>query len=347
MNKSIVVCYDGTSNEYGRNNTNVVKTFEAIVRDESQVAFYDPGVGTLSIFGRTIGRKVGVLLGLAFGYGIRQNIEDGYEYLLNKYQEGDSLYLFGFSRGAYTARALAGMIHEFGILHKDYRNLIPYVSKRYFKKKEKKDQEVIRRFKGTFSQDCVPYFIGIWDTVGALGKNLSKKFHNKTLNTGIKYGYHAIAIDEKRRTYRVNLWDKKDDEDDQVIEQVGFAGAHSDVGGGCQNNESDLSDIAFVWMMDKASECGLKLKKDWKECVSQNATGKMHNSWKWLYIIYGWPSKRKIREDIKIHQSVGDRIKKLGKYRPPSLNGKTEDRIIVTTDSYKCEAQGDSSGVVI
>lgn len=93
MSKNIVVCFDGTNNEYGTHNTNVVKTFEAIIRDDNQIAFYDPGVGTLSFFGRVLGRKIGILLGLAFGYGIRQNVEDGYEYLMNRYQKEDKIYI--------------------------------------------------------------------------------------------------------------------------------------------------------------------------------------------------------------------------------------------------------------
>lgn len=347
MSKNIVVCFDGTSKEYCKDNTNVVKTMEAIEIDDSQVAFYDPGVGTFSIFGRTIGRKVGILLGLAFGYGIRQNIEEGYEYLMNTYEPGDKVYLFGFSRGAYTARALAGMIQQFGILQKYNTNLIPYVSKMYFKKDKdtlmsrviktlfrkdvKKDPKLIEDFKALFSQPCTPYFIGVWDTVGALGRNLSKRFHDNMLNADIKYGYHAVSIDEKRKAYRLNLWDKKKEEDDQIIEQVAFAGAHSDVGGGCENKEHELSDIALIWMMDKASGCDLRLKKDWLTRLNPNVKGKMHDFWRLSWIIYGWPTTRKIRDDVKIHQSVTDRMKKIDTYRPRLPEGYTT----VSTDNYK------------
>ena len=113
MAKNIIICYDGTGNEYGKNNTNVVKTFESIVRDEEQIAFYDPGVGTFSYLGRNLGKKVGIVLGQAFGAGLQENIEDGYEYLMNRFESGDKVFIFGFSRGAFTARALAGMIYRF------------------------------------------------------------------------------------------------------------------------------------------------------------------------------------------------------------------------------------------
>jgi uncharacterized protein (DUF2235 family) len=88
MSKNIVICYDGTGNEYGEHNTNVVRTFEAIVRDENQIGFYDPGVGTLSYIGRSLGRKIGTLMGKAFGYGFIQNIEDGYEYVMENFGLG-------------------------------------------------------------------------------------------------------------------------------------------------------------------------------------------------------------------------------------------------------------------
>ena len=222
MSKNIVVCYDGTNAEYGKHNTNVVRTFKAIVKDDGQAAFYDPGVGTFSFFGRGFGRLVGIGLGMVFGYGIRQNIEDGYEYLMNTFEPKDKVFIFGFSRGAYTARALAGMIHQLGILQRGSKNLIPYVSKMYFKKDKKKDFKIIEGFKKTFSNVCKPHFIGLWDTVGALGPNLSKKFPDLKLNPDIKYGFQAISIDEKRKPYKKVLWDGTDRFGDTVASGVYF-----------------------------------------------------------------------------------------------------------------------------
>jgi uncharacterized protein (DUF2235 family) len=290
MGKNIVICCDGTNAEYREDNTNVVKTFEALEKDAGQVAFYDPGVGTFSIFGRTVGKWIGTLLGMGFGYGIRTNIEDAYEYLMNTYEPEDRVFIFGFSRGAYTARALAGMICRFGILHANRKNLIPYVTKMNFKglKVLKKKEKVITGFSDSFCNKCIPHFIGVWDTVGALGPNLSKKFHNDVLNKNIRYGYHALSVDERRWTYKARCWDENDyDPEQQTIEQVWFPGGHSDVGGGCRNDERELSDIAFAWMMDKAGAQGLRLKPDWQAELRQNAGGKMHNGWTvWLmYII--------------------------------------------------------------
>ncbi len=354
MGKNIVVCFDGTSNEYDKNNTNVVRTFEAIERDDAQVAFYDPGVGTFSFLGRRLGRRFGIVMGLLFGYGIRQNIEDGYRYLMNTFEPDDSVYLFGFSRGAYTARALAGMIHQLGILRKGSENLIPYVSKLYFrgdgskvlwkapwrflKKILKKGQNrapeevdpVAAGFKKTFSNACEPHFMGVWDTVGALGPMLSKRFPNRKLNRKIKNAFQAVAIDERRWAFRVLPFDVSDKPDDcQVVEQVWFVGAHSNVGGGCAKRERALSDIAFAWMMDKASECCLRLKDDWQSQLGQYALGQSHYSWRY-WIMYLWPIRRRMPQGARVHRSVIDRMEGKDNYSPAL----PKDHSVVVTDSY-------------
>ncbi|HEX74098.1 MAG TPA: DUF2235 domain-containing protein [Dehalococcoidia bacterium] len=331
MSKNIVVCYDGTNAEYRKHNTNVVRTFEAIVRDDGQAAFYDPGVGTFSFFGRRFGRLVGIGLGMVFGYGIRQNIEDGYEYLMNTFEPKDKVFIFGFSRGAYTARALSGMIHQFGILQRGSKNLIPYVSKMYFKKDKNKDFKIIEGFKKTFSNVCKPHFIGLWDTVGALGPNLSKKFPDLKLNPDIKYGFQAISIDEKRKPYKIVLWDESSKAGNQVIEQVWFAGAHSEVGGGCSKDECSLPDLPFAWMMDKAIEGGLKLKDGWQNNSSRYAGVDMHDSCTFFpWVIFGSRKKREIPDGALVHQSVIDRAKKRTDYSPNLPN----DTSTVSTDSY-------------
>lgn len=332
MSKNIVICYDGTGAEYGENNTNVVKTFEAITRDKEQIGFYDPGVGTLSYLGRTVGKKIGILLGKAFGYGLQQNIEDGYEYLMNRFEPKDKIFLFGFSRGAFTVRALAGMIYRFGLLQKGSKNLIPYVSKMYHNKEIATSRtpemiELRKNFKDAFCHDCKPHFIGVWDTVSSLGHINGRKFHDHVLNPDIKYGCQAIAIDERRKKFQVDLWDEPVKESGQVIEQVWFAGVHSDVGGWYE--ERGLSDIAFAWMMDKASSYGLKLKDNWSKSLQQNALDTLHNSrtgiWKlWRAI------EREIPEGAKIHKSVIDRTKKDNSYIPAL----PENFDIVTTASY-------------
>src|SRR5262249_8569020 len=131
--RNIVLCCDGTSNEYGDRNTNVVKLFTMLRRGPRQLGFYDPGVGTLSapaVF-TTAAQIVTKGLGLAFGRGITQNIEDAYAFLMETWQPGDRVFIFGFSRGAYTARAVAAMLHKVGLLDAGSRHLVPYASKMF------------------------------------------------------------------------------------------------------------------------------------------------------------------------------------------------------------------------
>jgi uncharacterized protein (DUF2235 family) len=337
MAKNVIVTFDGTNQEYARNNTNVMRVFEAIVRDNTQVAFYDPGVGTFSIFGRRLGRRIGSLLGSAAGYGVRKNIEDGYRYLLETFEEGDLVFIFGFSRGAYTARALAGMIHQLGILRKGSENLIPYVSKLYFHKEAEKDHRVVAGFKETFSVPCKPHLLGVWDTVGALGLMLSKRFPHLRLNHDIANAYQAMSIDEKRWAFRVMLFDVAGKPAKQKIEQVWFAGAHSDVGGGCDRTERQLSDVALSWMLDKAESCGLKLKTDWRKPLIPDPLGPSHASWRaWLKWIV--PIRRRVPAGAMVHQSVIDRRNGKPGYRPLL----PEDHRVVSNPTYDAHVKPDA-----
>jgi len=162
MTKNIVICCDGTCNQFGSVNTNVVRLFQSIDRNsEEQVAFYDPGVGTFAakFFGFYTGKFLGKLLGAAFGYGVKKNMEACYRFLMDNYAPGDQVYIFGFSRGSFTARSLASMLDRCGLLHPGHQNLIPYMSSQYFGKH--KTQEV-NDFKETFCRECKPYFVGVW-----------------------------------------------------------------------------------------------------------------------------------------------------------------------------------------
>ena len=184
--KNIVICCDGTGNEYGENNSNVVKLYQRVVRDRDQAAFYDPGVGTFSFLGRELGRRTGVALGKFFGAGMRQNIEDAYRFLMETYEDGDRVFLFGFSRGAFTVRALAGMLNKCGLLQKGSINLVPYASKIY---NTRDNDSVASGFKRTFSQECKPYFVGVWDSVGSMGWFWGRRYYDTILNEDVAFGY--------------------------------------------------------------------------------------------------------------------------------------------------------------
>jgi uncharacterized protein (DUF2235 family) len=311
MGKNIVLCCDGTGNEYGSHNTNVVDMFTPIVRDADQVAYYDPGIGTFSIFGRVLGKRIGTILGQGFGWGLRENIEDAYLYLMDRYQPGDRVFLFGFSRGAFTARCLAGMLHKVGLLQKGSVNLIPYASSVY---NTRGNERVAAGFKETYCQECKPYFIGVWDTVGSLGMLYGKEFFDDRLNEDVANAYHAISIDEKRKKFPVSLWDENNLAPNQNVVQVWFAGVHSDVGGWYE--ERGLSDIALIWMLENAQKHGLRLKEGWKDNRHPDPLSDMHESRTGLWRLWR-PAIREIPEGAKIHKSVLTRIKGKNGYNPP------------------------------
>ncbi len=172
--KNIVICCDGTGNEYGKNNTNVVDLYTLALKNERQIAFYDPGVGT----GGWEYEESGSLKAKsdqATGEGLQKNVEDAYRILMDCYEEGDKVYLFGFSRGAFTVRALGGMIYKCGLLRADNDNLLEYASKIY---NTAGDDDIARSFKATFCRPCPVYCIGVWDTVDSLILNAGKRFYN-------------------------------------------------------------------------------------------------------------------------------------------------------------------------
>ena len=312
MPKNIIVCCDGTGNEYGKENTNVVKLYEAIVRDEQQIAFYDPGVGTFSILGRELGRRVGIVLGKAFGAGLQQNIEDAYRYLMNRYEPGDKLFLFGFSRGAFTVRALAGMLNRCGLLEKGSINLVPYASRTY---NDAKRHSIAPGFKDTYCHECHPHFIGVWDTVGSMGWFWGRKFFDATLHEDVGHAYQAVSIDEQRRKFPPSLWREPAGQD--RITQVWFAGVHSDVGGSYA--EAGLSDIALEWMLENARAKGLRLKPGWEASLRPDAFGQIHESRRGFW--RAWRrARRVIPEGALIHRSVIERMKNERlEYRPGNL----------------------------
>ena len=257
-------------------------------------------------------KKIGIILGKAFGAGLQQNIEDGYEYLMNRFEQGDKVFIFGFSRGAFTARALAGMIYHFGVLQKGSKNLVPYVSKMY----NRREFNICDAFKDSFCHVCKPHFIGVWDTVTSLGHIHGKKFYDQTLNPDVKNAYQAISIDEKRKKFPVSLWDESKKQEHQTIEQVWFSGVHCNIGG--YYLERGLSDIVFAWLMDKAVKHGLKLKEKWKDNLNQDYTDVLHNSRKGVWKLWR-KADRNIPCDAKIHRSVFDRMKSEKSYQPSAL----------------------------
>lgn len=336
--KRIIICCDGTWNFPDKAedgipcDTNVVKIAQAVkaVSDDGieQLTFYDPGVGTS-------GWIVKRWFDGATGSGISDNILRGYKYLIRNYTPGDELYLFGFSRGAFTVRSLAGLIRNSGILRTNEMKLINRAYKLYKSRSPSTHprEKEATLFRKTYAvADKIPIkFIGVWDTVGSLGNPLfinnlfskfslsvlGNQFHDTDLSSTVNYAYQALAVDEKRRNFKPTLWRQQDTSGKQIMEQFWFIGVHSNVGGGY--TRTGLSDIALKWMTSKARDCGLEIEGI---PINENLIEIPDESWKGFYMLIP-PLYRKIgvKENGNefIHPSVLERYKEDKNYRPKNL----------------------------
>lgn len=318
--RKLIVCCDGTWNEPYQvgSPTNVVKMARAIRPADAdgvaQMVYYHPGVGTGNIVDRFMGGTMGI--------GLATNVQACYDFLATNFVDGDKIYLFGFSRGAYTARSIAGLIGQVGgLLEKRDMDLFPFLFDIYRSREHRKALSVgtkhaiegaikalfpPEKIGGNFDRlrDAILanrptpiFFIGVWDTVGAMGIPLgwarwigkSKyDFHDTELSEKIRYAYHALAIDERRKSFIPTLWTRpkgrgqQQGVTNQTLEQVWFAGAHSNVGGGY--DDAGLSDIAFTWMVDKAmaarwtDDKGLPLAFDEVYLEGKNAKDLLYDS---------------------------------------------------------------------
>jgi uncharacterized protein (DUF2235 family) len=269
MAKNIVICCDGTGNEFGESKSNVVKLYKMLVHDAAQIAYYHSGVGTMGARNALSGisKWWTKVIGLAFGYGISDNIADAYQFLMRNFQPDDKLYVFGFSRGAYTARALCGMLHIIGLLREDNEGLIPYAIRMI--KQKTIDFAVAADFNKTFCHDCKPHFVGVWDTVSSVGWVYNVAHFpgtTATHNPDLRTIRQAVSIDERRAFFRQNLFGEPHDEQ-QDIKEIWFAGVHSDVGGSYPESESQLSKIALQWMVCEAEATVLRVDQNRKSDI--------------------------------------------------------------------------------
>ena len=279
--KNLVVCCDGTDNEFGQDNTNIVRLYSLTLRrNGQQVSFYDPGLGTFPAPGAwtPFSKWFTKQLGSAFGFGLSQNVADSYRFLMENYVPGDRIYLFGFSRGAYTVRVLAALIHVCGLMHAQNRNLVSYAFdlfkaeatdakkkndrvERQSGKRQRLELPVCTRFKETFSQTPPIHFLGLWDTVLSVGTIYDPfSLPYTRWNPSVRTVRHAISIDEMRKFFRVNLWSASTPDSD--VKQVWFAGVHADVGGGYPERQSGLAKISLSWMLEEARAAQLQIDDD-------------------------------------------------------------------------------------
>lgn len=282
MAKNIVICCDGTGQRLDVHCTNVVRLFRALDRADplAQIGFYDPGVGTMPATGAltSVSRGLTLLASNWVGYGLLDNVSRAYGFVVDHYKEGDPIYLFGFSRGAFTVRVLAGLLHRIGVLRADAKNLIPYALEVYRPhytrindaKKRQDASNVKEEFHKAFcwSERVTIKFLGLWDTVKAFGFFSPKSLPHIRHNLDVGTVRHALALDEHRRSFLPTSWGGLDDfleqpaPPEQDVKEVWFAGSHSDVGGGYPEEESGLSLISLKWMLGEASKCLLRLDKE-------------------------------------------------------------------------------------
>ncbi len=297
--RNIVLCLDGTSNEFADDLTNVAKLTYALEKDrDKQLVFYNPGLGTMAApgFPMPIGGRLSRWAGLAFGYGIKEDIADAYCFVMNHWQPGDTLFLFGFSRGAYTARALASLIRLYGVAMPGNMAMVPYLVRMLWSLRG--DDPHIRaeryaeadQFKRSLALPCKPHFVGVWDTVssvGWVGSPVSLPFTRT--NNEISIFRHAIAIDERRAFFRTNLFKPSVGQD---VVQLWFPGDHCDVGGGHPEAESGISKYAFEWIARDAARNGMLidpqrldevLGRAGGRFVAPSPTAPLHKSLTWAW----------------------------------------------------------------
>ncbi|MGH3622535.1 MAG: DUF2235 domain-containing protein [Sciscionella sp.] len=298
MSKRLVVCCDGTWNtadqkkDDGPAPTNVVRVAKAVTpRDAEGVeqrVFYHPGVGTKP------GERMS---GGMFGFGLSQDVRDVYRFLVRTFEPGDELFFFGFSRGAFTARSTVGFIHNCGLLRREHADRIDEAYELYRNRRDRtkpKNTEA-QLFRRSYSHEPRIRFIGVWDTVGALGIPLSGlrlvnlinrrwQFHDTKLSSSVDAAFQALAIDERRGPFRPAMWTPPKRAGTPRVEQVWFAGVHSDIGGGYPKDECALADITLLWMVDRAHSCGLAFDTTALDAPSApDPLGQLHTSRKGVY----------------------------------------------------------------
>jgi Uncharacterized alpha/beta hydrolase domain (DUF2235) len=303
--KRLVICCDGTWNRPDAPHvTNIEKIARTVQTDLTrtdgvqQLVLYLSGVGGA-------GYHTDRLLGGAFGLGLFHNVLAGYRFLSINYEPGDEIYVFGFSRGAYTARSLAGMIGKVGLLTRRavVQEKLPEAVERYKgvdsdagKKGASNDE-----FKRDFCHPDTPiHFIGVFDTVGALGVpgalRRRHQFHDVKLGAAVRTARQALAIDERRMKFEPCLWDAIDESccEDPRVKQVWFEGCHSDVGGGYK--DTGLSDTALLWMVAEANEKGLAFDEELlARYVACGDTAIRHDSSKLLFKVLDLVIRAKIK----------------------------------------------------
>lgn len=351
QSRRLVLCLDGTSNKYANANTNVVKLCGMLQKScPDQLVYYEPGIGTIvppGIYGR-FPRWVVTRMDLAFGILLGAQVQRAYRFVMDQYRSGDRIYLFGFSRGAYTARVLAGMLYKVGLLEPGNEELIPFAWNMYLRGHSNSDEDVVQGFRHTFCYRPPIAMLGLWDTVSSIRWAMKTVHLDFTAtNPRVQLVRHAVAIDERRAYFRQNLW-KEQSTPGQDVLQLWFAGTHCDVGGGHPEAEAGLSKVALAWMYEQAATAGLTFNPEavayhlpqqplpdsavadpfavlheslhgwwWIAEVIPKRFADPNNNWKPTWTI-PLGARRFIDTNAIVHASVVERAR-AGKYNPPNL----------------------------
>lgn len=326
MGRKLILLFDGTWNNK-KDKTNVARMHESVAssgrEDPEQPCFYDTGVGT---------HWYDRITGGAFGRGLSENIRQGYHWLSARYRPGDDIFVFGFSRGAYTARSLVGLIRKCGVLKGADAPTVEQAYDIYRDKDVKPDDSAAVSFRAGLSREVRVRFIGVWDTVGALGIPASHvpfgrdfyQWHDMELSKIVDYAYHAIATDENRKDYGVTVWTARKPENIDV-EQRWFIGAHSNVGGGYDRAPPDtLPNPPLRWIQDKAEAAGLKLRAKAQPGPRDHLAPVTDSFKEFMFGIYSRIKDRHHRPfgtgcNETVDGSVWSRWQADPGYRPPSL----------------------------
>lgn len=320
--KRIIICADGTWNirdqvdkkTKKRHPSNVTKVARAILprgpNGTDQIVYYHDGVGTAGGLDRFTGG--------AFGEGIEANIRDLYRFIVYNYEPNDELYVFGFSRGAFTVRTLAGFMNKVGLIQKDDDYYVPEIYACYESSKGPGSPEWTLAFHNVKdTRPCPPVrFIGVWDTVGALGApgflgqlfNKNKyQYHDVGLNPNIQNAFHALAIDERRKPFTPNIWTRPSGWNGHV-EQAWFAGVHSNIGGGY--SPDGLANEALHWIVEKAEGLGLEFDRDYLKHFTPCFNSVLQDSMTAMYKVMGpyvRPIGKQLADGEVVHRSAIDR----------------------------------------
>lgn len=305
MSRKIILCFDGTGNEIGVTKTNVLKLYKGLRDDRSQLKHYVPGIGTLEgprLVNSTLVRNTRSLLGLAFGRGLENDVLGAYSFLCKNYQDGlgaghhgrDRIYIFGFSRGAYAARVLAGFIYNFGLLKPERLHLVAEVFRAYRQVTETErgpDDSVTFAKLRAYGEVLRPKVsvpiraLGLFDTVASMvrfhkplktlwetGSIIELGTHaNVVENPSIRIVLQALAVDERRSMFRPLLWKGTDyypnrfphepNRRTQYLKQRWFSGFHSDIGGSTGAN-AEIGKLTLSWMLDALAQAELKADQE-------------------------------------------------------------------------------------